>query len=1320
MVNKPSGPIVIQAQDVVGNVLTVSTDLFFSVNTSGNGSFSEDSLSWSATNSAVISTGNSQTTLYYQDNISGTYSITFTPANGGIASASQPLVVNPVYDTSLVFTTEPQSVKAGNMSGVITVELQDADGNATTSTSAINVKLLSNSPGAPKFYFDIDGSAEITSLNIPIDKSSVSFYYRDNLTGPALIHAQASDITDGYQLINVTAGDPSKLFITPGPTSQNGQTIIQNYSSDKITVQILDSYGNLVPVAANTTIHLSSSNISTGSFAGDSTNGKWLLTADNPVVVIPKGKSEAYFYYRDSILGQATITASSQPGNNWNAASQIETIYAPVISKLSFITPPRQTDTNIPSSIITVQTQDALGNAIAVSSDTSIKLLTSDTAGGSFALSAGGPWNVTQVAVLTGQSSVSFYYKDTTPGAKNLGISETPSLGWADAIQPIVINAGLPAKLAFISAPQTIGKNSPSGALIVQLQDSQGYPTVYGSDLRVDLLTDSAGGNFTNNNLVGPWGLDSVTLAASSSQAVFYYRDQLPGTYTLTAKIAGKWSTTQLIAVTEGVIHQIGFITVPQSLPTNAASEVITIQTQNDQGDPVNVIADTTISLSSISSSGQFAASASSPWGITQVVIPAGSSKADLYYRDSTAGTFILTAAENPSKGWLDGQQQIIIGSVENTISKLDFTTNPQIDNAAVSGGDISGKITVQTRSSLNNFVNVTKLTYLVVKSSSPTGRFSNALGGPFSNSLILFLQPGQNSADFYYTDTIQGTATLTVSEFPFIGWTPAEQSIEIKAGKITQLAFLTAQQSVLKGAFSGAITIQTRDIYGNYKAVDSDTIIDVSSSSGSGEFYQSEDGSGGLINSIIIPANSSVVSFYYKDGVAGSYQLTADEAIDQNWAAAYKSIVVAEAQLSTLVVQPNYALLPTKTNVQLTAVGYNSAGQPIPDLQVDWQVVNPAAGSVTDAGVLSTADSVGAYREAIKATVNGVDAYATVEVYSKPKETVVAAPPVSSGGGVATLIKIPSQPPVNALLIINDGAPETINRKVNLSLYATGASYMKISEDPAFKDVKAWSDYGVAKSFVLSSGFGKKTLYVKYQSATGDESAVASATIDFLEKLTVAPTTTTPTATVSEPIYVNRIIENYNYIILHQQNGLAPQLPVVISPMANSFILQNNFTITGTAPANTIVTLHIHSPEAVDVKVVTDSTGVFVYKLDEVTLNAGDHQVYASVDQPSGSLVGPAIEFSLLAQAASSSQVASGKGLSISAGLWWWILGVWLLFMIAIFLGGYGIIRYVQRTNQFNFRFLSRRSVWVIISLVAVIMIITIGLGILIWWLIK
>ncbi len=1311
-----SGKITVQMQDIVGNVIAATGDRTIELSETGNGEFSVSTSDWQATEQVTMSTGQSQVDLYYRNQTSGNYQLTVATGNN-ITSASQPMVVLPYYDKSLVFATPVQTIIAGSISQVIKVELRDNAGQLATSSEPINIKLLSNSQGSKKFYFDEGGSAEITSLNLPAGKSSISFYYQDSAAGRILLYVQGANVTDGYQLINIQASEPKKLLIVPGATAEDGQNIIQNYASEKITVRLLDEYNNPVEADSDTTIHLRSANL-TGDFADNETLGQWVNTDSQPTVKIQAGKSEGYFYYRDSTLGTVEITASAQPEHAWDEASQIETIYAPVISKLAFLTPTFQRDTNVTSPVITIQAQDALGNAIAVSEDTDISLITSDSANGSFALSPTGPWTADRVTIPAGSASASFYYRDSFSGTKNIGVSETPSLGWADAVQSITINAGDPAKLAFVSTAQTIAKNVVSGAIIVQLQDAQSQPTIAASDLTIDLSTDSAGGAFAGNSS-GPWGVSSVVLPAGSHQAVFYYRDQQPGTYSLVAKVNGHndWQATQLLSVTEGVITQLSFVSEPQSIAANATSTAITIETQNNQGDPVKVTTDTTITLGSNSPTGQFAISTSTAWGVGQVVIPAGSSQVTCYYRDSSSGTMIITAAESPSKDWTDGAQQIVIGSVENNIAKVAFKTEPQTGDKAIPGGELSNKITVETRSILDNPVNVQKTTYLVVTSASQTGRFAATTTDALSNSLVLTIEPGHSSADFYYVDTIQGTSLLKVSEFPSIGWSDAEQSVEISSGRITQLAMVTSIQSVLKERVSDVITIVTRDVYGNLQKVSQDTVVNLLSTSGTGTFYSDAAGEH-AITSVTISANQSTASFYYYDRSAGSYTITANENPDSGWTSASQAISVTENQLAALVIKPDYSLLPTDTNTQLTAVGYNAAGEPIPDLQISWNIANPAAGQISNDGVLTTKDSTGVYQQTVVASAGGQTAYATVEVYQKPAAAIDnnsnTTSNTSSGGGggflkVIEKVFVKAEPPTNVSLAINDESKTTTKQTVDLSFYATGASYYKVSEKPDFSDVKDWQPYQSTVKFKLSDGYGTKKLYVKYLSASGDESVVTTKAIDYLSSKASGQTGNKPSTSeeidsAGQPIgqnsgsnnsgssvkTVEKIIHDYNYVILSQKNNDLPlSLPTVSSPAPNAYVLQKELVISGQAPANTIVTLYIHSPKQVMVKVVTDNEGKFVYRLDESQLDAGEHQIYATIDQADGVLAGPASNFNLIAQAdeADMSTIESIK--AFGSDFWIWFIAIWLAMIVGILFGLMRIMLYAKHANRPEFGFL-------------------------------
>jgi hypothetical protein len=92
---------------------------------------------------------------------------------------------------------------------------------------------------------------------------------------------------------------------------------------------------------------------------------------------------------------------------------------------------------------------------------------------------------------------------------------------------------------------------------------------------------------------------------------------------------------------------RIAFTSAPQTLTAGTASGPMTVQLQDSSGSPktaANVVA---VTLSSSSSGGSFATSASGPWSNTlSASIPAGSSTSgDFYYLDTRAGSPSLTAS---------------------------------------------------------------------------------------------------------------------------------------------------------------------------------------------------------------------------------------------------------------------------------------------------------------------------------------------------------------------------------------------------------------------------------------------------------------------------------------------------------------------------------------------------------------------------------------------------------------------------------------------------------------------------------------------------
>jgi len=113
--------------------------------------------------------------------------------------------------------------------------------------------------------------------------------------------------------------------------------------------------------------------------------------------------------------------------------------------------------------------------------------------------------------------------------------------------------------------------------------------------------------------------------------------------------------------------------------------------------------------------------------------------------------------------------------AASSLITRFIFITDPQ----AIKGGELSGALTVQAQDAGENSHKSDETIDLVFSSTSSTGEFLNAAGGPVDPVM------NKNTANrtFYYRDTASGAPTLTVKAMGRISiqsWT-ASQSINIE-----------------------------------------------------------------------------------------------------------------------------------------------------------------------------------------------------------------------------------------------------------------------------------------------------------------------------------------------------------------------------------------------------------------------------------------------------------------------------------------------------------------------------------------------------------
>jgi len=637
--NQPSQPIAIQLFDSTGILATATSAVTVQLSSSSrSGQFLDASGKVLANGRLTIPAGSSSASFEYKDSTAGFPTLTIA-ANGTTAL----LQVN--VGVSLVFTTPAQNLKAGQTSKPITVQLQDSHGKAIAVPSTFGLSLESNSRtgnfvdtfGNPLFY-----------LSIPAGSSSVTFLYKDSTAGAPTISAQ------GFSIVGISISATQKESVT-GPFNLVFATfqqapIVPNRASQPFTIQLLDSTWNVVKAPSAQTVQLSSSS-STGQFLDAS--GKVLA---NGRLTIPAGASSASFAYKDSTAGLPTLTIAA---NGVTSQQQVN-----VGVSLVFSTPAQNLKAGQTSQSITVQLQDAKGKAI--NTPTGLDLYLNSSLNTVQFLNLYSNMGPASIYIPAGSSSASFAFTSSWGGKPILTASLTslpPMMGSPPNLQLLATQQetiqGLSA-LMFTTAPQTVTAGQKSQRVTLQLEDNNGKAASAPSGGLAINLSGNSLWPYTiptltffdvNGNslpISGNWyGTSSILfMPAGSSTVSFEFESTQTGSVPLYVSLSNGYSTSQTETVQAGPPHSLVFKTPPQALPTNVPTGSITVQLQDQYGNPVAAgSGGLTFTLHSSSSGGAFLSADGDPLAGSSITIPQGLSSATFEYKDSRAGTPTLTAS---------------------------------------------------------------------------------------------------------------------------------------------------------------------------------------------------------------------------------------------------------------------------------------------------------------------------------------------------------------------------------------------------------------------------------------------------------------------------------------------------------------------------------------------------------------------------------------------------------------------------------------------------------------------------------------------------
>jgi Tol biopolymer transport system component/subtilisin family serine protease len=245
-------------------------------------------------------------------------------------------------------------------------------------------------------------------------------------------------------------------------------------------------------------------------------------------------------------------------------------------------------------------------------------------------------------------------------------------------------------------------------------------------------------------------------------------------------------------------LNNLVFKTSSQTVTAGLATSSIVVQTRDTSGNPINVPDDTTINLTSSSISGEFSTNNSVWTNITEVTIPTGNNSVSFYYKDTAAGTPIITISNSNYKA--ANQQEIIQAAAANQI-RVETVANGSgaiVPNQNIAAGN---SITVYSvsRDQFGNFISNSPGTWSLV----------NKTGNVTNSDLI----PSGDNKSAIFTGHLTGTAGVHVTANGLNSINSG--TLTIIPGEATKFS-VTGYPSAVSAGSANSFTVSAQNNFGN------------------------------------------------------------------------------------------------------------------------------------------------------------------------------------------------------------------------------------------------------------------------------------------------------------------------------------------------------------------------------------------------------------------------------------------------------------------------------------------------------------------------
>ncbi len=743
------------------------------------------------------------------------------------AQVSAPIILTPTQ----LMLTGPSNVTAGVCSGPIVVKTLDATANPVAAATDISLVLT----GGAGFSTFADSSC-VTPLVAPkvaAGNSTMSYYFIASTPGSLnLVADDGGSLTDASLQVMAAAslgGTAVKLAVSGAGSVTVGQC------SASYVVRTLDGSNIEYPVNATTTVQI------TGSGAGAFYADPSCSTATTSLV-FAAGESSKAFYFKSNSVASHTFNVDDSGPLTPNSLSVAVSPGTP--SQLALMGPSPSTVGDCRA--YSVSSKDSMGFAAPVSSASAINLST--TGGGQFYSDSACTSQTTSVVINSGQSSAVAYFKSAASGS--FVLTADNSSVWTSGTLNLTIDP-LPQTKLTLTKPAL--SSAVCTAVSVTARDSLNNAVNVSSNLSLTVSSTGAGQFYSD--MACSSASSSFVIPSGQSQVTAYFKDNTAESVTITASSAGLSSDVWSTSVSAGSPNKLAFLGLSAASVGECLSYDLRVLDAQNNLSAVN--ANTTVNFAGLGSAKVYS-DAGCTTQVSGVVIPTSNSQKSVYLKSSVAESLTITASSTGLTSTTHSLALSPLGSHKIHLSGV---------SSAVAADCVT--VSAAVKDSYGNPVNQASALTMTLLGDSNGIFYSDAACTSVASTAVIPM--GSSQISYYFKTSVPESLHFVAQA---AGLVDGEHNLAVQAQTPTKILLTGA--SMVNAGVCLPLTVSLLDALDNLSAVGSSKTIQFTGG-GTGSYY-SDSNCSVVASSIVMSANQTTGSIYFKANSAQNLTLNAND----------------------------------------------------------------------------------------------------------------------------------------------------------------------------------------------------------------------------------------------------------------------------------------------------------------------------------------------------------------------------------------------------------------------------------------------------------